>query len=70
MDPNKTEQDKEIAAAILLAKLQAEGAVCSTVSDGHLILLTRKFLQAMLDAHPTQDQFTIFMKRPDFKSAS
>jgi hypothetical protein len=65
------EKDPEqLAAEMLLAQCQAKGMACITHADGHHLMFTRRFIQAMLDAHPTKDDFIIFVQRPDFKKSS
>lgn len=50
-----------------LAKL--EGACCMTVKDGHVLLIQRSFLEALLAKHD-QDRIVIFLKRPDMNSGN
>lgn len=53
----------------LLKTVETEGIACSTVSDGHLLVFTKKRLEAIIaaiDAKGT-DRAIVFVKRPDFK---
>ena len=65
-----SDKDKDAGVELLLNNLQHKGVAASTVSDGHVLVFTRGFLQKLLDTDPDQDSFTIFVKRPDFKQAS
>jgi hypothetical protein len=55
-------------ADFLLKTLELQGIAISSVSDGHVIVFSRKFIQGMLDKDMDQDRFIIFLKRPDFKN--
>ena len=48
--------------------LDAQGVACSTVSDGHVLMFKRSTLQGLLDKHPENDKFVIFVKRQDFEN--
>lgn len=50
------------------AMFETQGVATSTVSDGHIIKFKRSMLQAMLDKNPDNEEFVIFIKRPDFKN--
>ena len=58
--------DDKDAVEYLAAMLEAQGVACSTVKDGHVLMFKRSLLQSMLDNHPDQDEFVIFVKRQDF----
>jgi hypothetical protein len=60
--------DNKDAAEFLIKTLEAQGVACSTVKDGHVLMFKRSVLQNMLDSHPDQDEFVIFVKRPDFEN--
>ncbi len=44
------------------------GAAASTVSDGHVIMLSRKMLQGLMDNNPDKSEFLIFLKRQTFEN--
>lgn len=52
----------------MLELLEQQGVVCSTVSDGHVILFKRTKLLSILNNNPDQETISIFIKRPDFKN--
>lgn len=47
--------------------LNTQGVAVTKVNDGHVFGFTRKHLQAMLDKHPENEQFMIFVKAREFK---
>ena len=49
------------------APVDAQGVCASTVSDGHVLMFKRSFLQAILDKNPDHEKLIIFVKRSDFK---
>ena len=57
--------DKELE--FFQALVETQGVACTTVSDGHVLMFKRSFLQAMLDKDADKEKFIIFVKRPDFK---
>lgn len=66
---SKEEKDEmEKAADFLVESMLTQGVAASTVQDGHLLLFTRKWLESLLASHPTKKEFSIFLKRPDFKN--
>jgi hypothetical protein len=48
--------------------MDSQGVAVSTVSDGHIIIFKREFLQSLLDKYSDRDSLTIFIKRPEFKN--
>lgn len=58
----------EKEAEFLVKLVETQGAVCSTVKDGHVLIFKRSFLQEMLDKNAGKDTLAIFVKRPDFKN--
>lgn len=62
-------KDKEDnAAAFMIDIVERQGAVCSTVKDGHVLIFKRSFLQELLDKNSDKDKLVIFVKRPEFKN--
>ena len=59
--------DKDDGIEFFQTLVETQGVACSTVSDGHVLMFKRSFLQAMLDKNADQEKFIIFVKRPDFK---
>lgn len=47
--------------------VETQGVAVSTVSDGHVLMFKREFLQSLLDKYADQEKLIIFIKRPDFK---
>jgi hypothetical protein len=47
--------------------IDTQGVAVTTVSDGHVFGFMRKTLQAMLDQHPGQEKFIVFVKNKEFK---
>lgn len=56
------------AIDFMLELLEQQGVVCSTVSDGHILMFKRQKLLSLLNNHPDQETISIFIKRPDFKN--
>ena len=52
----------------LLEVANAEGIACSTVTDGHVLIFTRKILMGMLAKmdETDADRTIVFVKRHDF----
>jgi DUF1009 family protein len=44
------------------------GVACATVSDGHVIILTREKIQEILAAAQDKGMVIVHIKRPDFNS--
>lgn len=61
------EEDKK-AAEFILEMVDKKGIAISSVSDGHVIMVKRSFLEELLAKDPTKEQFLIFLKRPEFKN--
>lgn len=60
----KDDQQKAVEYMIELAKLQ--GAACSTVSDGHVIVIRKDRLKSLLDERGNGEVVVIFVKnKPD-----
>jgi len=56
-------------AADYFAKIcETQGVACSTVSDGHVLMFKRAWLENLLAAHPDKKEIAIFIQRPDFKN--
>jgi hypothetical protein len=64
------EIDEKKAAKHLLDVMELQGISCATVSNGHLIMFKRTWLQALLDQHPGKESISMFLERPDFKKAN
>ena len=64
------EKDKQDAAEFFVKMVETQGVAVSTVSDGHVMMFKRAWLQNLLDQYPDREQISIFIKRPDFKSAN
>lgn len=64
------EKDKQDAAEFFAKMVETQGVACSTVSDGHVLLFKREWLQNLLDQYPDRERLSIFIKRPDFKKAN
>jgi hypothetical protein len=60
--------DNSKALDFMKELLERQGAVASTVSDGHVLLFKREFLEKLLAANPGREQFSIFLQRPTFKN--
>lgn len=52
----------------LLDLLEAQGVAASSVSDGHILLFKRKFLQDLLDKNSDKEKIIIFVKRQEFNN--
>lgn len=62
----KRQKDREFGDYMQkMADLQ--GCACSTVKDGHLLLMKKSFLRELLEKYPDKEHILIFVKRPDFK---
>jgi hypothetical protein len=62
-----TKEEQDNAVEFFLKMGETQGVTCATVTDGHMLFFKREWLQALLDKHPTNEKFMIFVKRPDFK---
>lgn len=63
----KDEEEKK-AADFILEMLKAKGMAVSTMKDGTIILMSRKFLEELLAKEPKQDVFQVFAAKPEFKN--
>ncbi len=60
---------KEISAIDYFKELvDKNGVAVSTVSDGHMLMFKRSFLQELLDKNPEHDKVLIFVKTSEFKN--
>lgn len=62
------EKDKSKAIEFFLELVEKTGVAVSTVSDGHVLMFKRIWLEKLLESTPDNQQITIFIKRPDFKN--
>jgi hypothetical protein len=60
-----TDQDKDDAIKELVKEFEAKGIGVRSVSDGHIIMFKRQYLQALLDKMPDKKEFAIFLRKPD-----
>ena len=65
-----SDDDKNDAIDFFKEIFQRQGVAVSTVSDGHILMFKREWLQSLLDNHPDKKELLIMIKRPDFKNAN
>jgi hypothetical protein len=65
-----TDKENKDALEYLLKLAETNGVACSTVDDGHMLLFTRAWFEAILEKYPDNKDFLIFVKRPDFVRAN
>lgn len=51
----------------LLKLVELQGIACATVSDGHIILIKREKLLAILEQTKDKDTVSLFIKRPELQ---
>jgi hypothetical protein len=61
------ESDKKKAVDFFVEMGEQKGVAVSTVTDGHVILFKRAFLEQILRDNPG-DELMLFVRRPDFKN--
>jgi hypothetical protein len=52
----------------LLEMLETQGVAASSVTDGHILLFKKKFLQDLLDQNAGKEKIIIFVKQQEFKN--
>jgi hypothetical protein len=52
----------------LISAVEKDGAACSTVKDGHVLMFKRAFLQKLLSENSSHEQIVIFVKRYDLNN--
>ena len=58
------ENDKQLAVEMLTREFDKKGVAVTSVTDGHVMMFTRTFLQKLLDSLPGQEKIVIHIKRP------
>lgn len=67
-DQSKVEDEQANKAIEFFTEIaERNGVACSTVSDGHVLLFDRAFMQKIINQND-EDKIMIFIKRPDFKN--
>jgi hypothetical protein len=69
-DETMADEDKNDDANIFIEHFKLKGVSVGSVKDGIMMLFTRTWIQALLDAHPTQEVFELFVKRQTDKDRS
>lgn len=67
-DQSKVEDEQSNKAIEFFTEIaERNGVACSTVTDGHVLLFDRAFMQKIINQND-EDKIMIFIKRPDFKN--
>lgn len=67
-DQSKIEDEQSNKAIEFFTEIaERNGVACSTVTDGHVLLFDRAFMQKIINQND-EDKIMIFIKRPDFKN--
>jgi hypothetical protein len=61
--------DNNARIEYLMALVEHTGAACSTVSDGHIIVMKRDRLKKLLQQNSDSDTVVVFIKRQDMTNA-
>lgn len=64
MSDNK-EDDKQAAVEMLVKEFDKRGVAVTSVSDGHVLMFTRTFLEKLLANLPGQEKIIFHIKRPE-----
>lgn len=61
-------QDYSKQIDYLISSAKLNGAACATVSDGHVLVLTKDKLRVLLESKEDSEIVVVFVQRNDFKS--